>query len=230
MNGEEMNSEGGAILDNSTVDLILILQEYMDSLVPPRSEEMQAMEAHAEEIDFPIIGPAVGNLCYQIARMSGAKHIFELGSGYGYSTAWFAKAVEENGGGTVHHVDRDEELSNRAKEYLQRLGYAGVVQYHVGEAIQILSQMPDSFDLIFNDIDKEQYLDSLPVIMSKVRSGGVLIADNMLLGGQILFEGGDRHAEVESVRGFTHYVTSDPDWIVSLVYIRDGVLIAYKKQ
>ena len=81
------------------------LSLYLDSLVPPRPEEMQKMEAYAREHQFPIIGPASGYLCYQIARMINAKKIFELGSGYGYSTAWFAKAVEENGGGEVNIFD-----------------------------------------------------------------------------------------------------------------------------
>ena len=79
------------------------LRHYLDSLVPARSETLQEMEAYAREHGFPIIGPASGHLCYQTARMIKATRIFELGSGYGYSTAWFAKAVQENGGGEVHH-------------------------------------------------------------------------------------------------------------------------------
>src|SRR5690348_16029352 len=91
------------------------IQSYLTSLVPPRPAEMQAMEAYAEETDFPIIGPAAGYVCYQVARMIGAKAVFELGSGYGYSTAWFARAVQENGGGVVHHVVWDEKLSSLAR-------------------------------------------------------------------------------------------------------------------
>lgn len=73
-------------------------QEYINALVPPRAKELQDMEDYANERGFPIIGPACGYYCYQLARMINAKSIFELGSGYGYSTAWFAQAVEENGG------------------------------------------------------------------------------------------------------------------------------------
>src|SRR5579862_2235242 len=99
------------------------LTDYLDSLVPPRDAVMQEMEAYAREVRFPIIGPAAGYFLYQIARMIGARRIFELGSGYGYSTAWFARAVQENGGGVVHHVVWDEELSRKARGYLGRLGY-----------------------------------------------------------------------------------------------------------
>ena len=100
------------------------VREYLDSLVPPRAAEVQAMEDYARQEGFPIVGPASGQLCYQVARMIGARQVFELGSGYGYSTYWFARAVRENGGGTVHHVVWDEALSRQARGHLQRLGMA----------------------------------------------------------------------------------------------------------
>jgi len=204
------------------------LMNYLDELVPARPPEMQAMEILAEKIDFPIIGPSSGYLCYQVARMIGARRIFELGSGYGYSTAWFAKAVTENGGGEVFHVVWDEELSQQARQHLSMLGYAGMIHYHVGEAVQTLRETAGPFDLIFNDINKEGYADSLPVIAGKLRPGGVLIVDNMLWHGRI-FDAKDKTPATESVRELTELLTKDPGWIVSLVPLRDGVVMAYKK-
>lgn len=186
------------------------------------------MEAYARERGFPIIGPAAGYYCYQMARMIGARQIFEMGSGYGYSTAWFGQAVAENGGGTVHHVVWDENLSQSARNHLTALGFEKIVQYHVGEAVQVLRETPGSFDLIFNDIDKESYPDSLPVIADKLRSGGVLITDNVIWGGRI-FDKSDQSASTEGVRAFTRRLADDPDWIATLVPIRDGLLVAYKK-
>ncbi len=101
------------------------VQEYMASLVPAREPELQKMEAYAEKNDFPIIGPVCGYYCYQLARMINAKSVFELGSGYGYSTAWFAKAVKENGGGVVHHTVWDDDLSKRARGQFVRVGATG---------------------------------------------------------------------------------------------------------
>src|SRR6478609_9953797 len=98
------------------------LADYLDSLVPPRHPEMQAMERYAAEHDFPIVGPACAHVCYQVARMIGARRVFELGSGYGYSTAFFARAVKENGGGEVHHVVWDDALSKKARTHLAALG------------------------------------------------------------------------------------------------------------
>ena len=204
------------------------VQAYLDSLVPARAAEMQAMEAYAKETGFPIIGPSAGQLCYQIARMIGARRVFELGSGYGYSTAWFARAVQENGGGTVHHVVWDEQLSQKARGHLGALGYGEIVSYHVGEAVAALRAADGPFDLIFNDIDKHGYPASLPVIAEKLRPGGVLIIDNMLWHGEI-FDADNRSANTEGVREFTRLITTDPGWIASLVPIRDGLIVAHKQ-
>jgi caffeoyl-CoA O-methyltransferase len=204
------------------------LSAFLDGLVPPRSAELQAMEERAARTDFPIVGPASGQLCYQIARMIRARRVFELGSGFGYSTAWFARAVQENGGGVVHHVVWDEELSRQAREHFDRLGYQAIVRYHVGEAVAHLRETPPAFDLIFNDIEKEGYPEALPVIRDKLRPGGVLITDNALWHGRI-FDDEDRSPATQGVRAFTRALVRDPGWIVSLVPIRDGLLLAMKR-
>lgn len=203
------------------------VREYLDSLVPPRPAEMRAMEEYARETNFPIIGPAAGYFCYQVARLAGARRVFELGSGYGYSTAWFARAVRENGGGEVHHVVWSQELSDRARAHLGALGFGDLVRYRVSEAVAALRESAGPFDLIFNDIDKRGYPDSLPVIAEKLRPGGVLIVDNMLWHGRI-FDDADRSPDTEGVREFTRRITADPSWVTTLVPIRDGMVVAYR--
>ena len=204
------------------------VQEYLTGLVPRREPEMMAMEKIAAKTGFPIIGPAAGNYCYQVARMIGARSIFEMGSGYGYSTAWFARAVKENGGGVVHHVVWDLKLSEMAVGHLTTLGLDGLVQFHVAEAAAKLNEVPGPFDLIFNDIEKQDYPASLPLIKEKLRPGGILIIDNMLWSGRI-FEHRDRSKATQGIRDFTRTITTDPDWIVTLSPIRDGLIVAYRK-
>lgn len=204
------------------------LKDYLDGLVPPRPPEMAAMEAYAREIRFPIIGPAAGQFCYLVARAIGARRIFEMGSGFGYSTAWFARAVKDNGGGTIFHVVWDEALSQRARRYLQALGLDEVIAYRVAEAVATLRQAEGPFDLIFNDIDKEAYPESLPVITEKLRPGGVLIVDNILWHARI-FDAEDRSKTTEGVRELTRMIATDPKWISSVVPIRDGLLVAYRR-
>jgi predicted O-methyltransferase YrrM len=201
------------------------LPGYLESLVPRRDPVMEEMEAYAREVKFPIIGAAAGYFNYQVARMTGARQIFELGSGYGYSTAWFARAVRENGGGVVHHVVWDDELSRKARGYLSRLGYDDVVQYHVGEAVETLRNTAGPFDLMFNDIDKAGYPASIPVIKKKLRPGGSLLIDNMLWHGAV-FDRADSTPDTAGVREVTRLLTTDADFIATLVPIRDGVILA----
>jgi predicted O-methyltransferase YrrM len=186
------------------------------------------MEESAHKNRLPMIGPACGDFGYPFARMITATSVCELGSGYGYSTAWFAKAVRENGGGIVHHTVWDEDLSKRARGHLSALGSADVVEFHIAEAVATLRQTEGPFDIIFNDIDKEGYPESLPIIKEKLRRGGLLIIDNMIWHGQIL-EPNDHETSTEAIRRFTRDITTDLDWIVSLSPARDGMIVAFKK-
>jgi predicted O-methyltransferase YrrM len=203
------------------------VSEYLEALVPKRPPELARMERIARQTRFPIIGPAVGQLCYLLARTIGARRVFELGSGFGYSTAWFARAVKDNGGGVVHHVVWDDELSQRARDHLVALGLGDQVRYTVGEAVETLRHMDGGFDLIFNDIDKRGYPSALPVIESKLRSGGMLITDNLLWSGRI-FDARDKTPDTKGVRRLTRMVMKSPTWTASIVPIRDGVLVARK--
>jgi predicted O-methyltransferase YrrM len=196
-------------------------------LAPEREPELLLMERQALASGFPIIGPASGHFCYLMARMIAARRIFELGSGFGYSTAWFAKAVHENGGGEVHHVVWDEALSHDARGSLDRLGYGQIVRYQVGEAVHALREATGPFDLIFLDIDKHGYPAALPFISAKLRTGGLLIVDNMLWHGRI-FDDQDSSADTTGIHELTRLLTASEEWITTLVPIRDGLMVAHK--
>lgn len=204
------------------------VSSYLEQLVPQRSAELTAMEEYARKHNFPIVGPVAGQLCYQLARLMGAQRVFELGSGYGYSTAWFARAVQENGGGVVHHVVWDDNLSQMARKHLGALGYDNLVRYHVGEAVDALRNTDGTFDIIFNDIDKQGYPASIPVVREKLRPGGLLIIDNMLWSGKIFDEKDDSPATA-GVREVTKLLSDSSQWISTLAPIRDGLIVAMKK-
>ena len=205
------------------------ISRYLDSLVPQREPELQSMEAEAAKTNFPIIGPACGYFCYLVTRLSGARSIFELGSGFGYSTAWFARGSSEEWRrrGASHRLGR-RALGPSPTPSHGTLGLDHLVQYHTAEAVATLRDTPGPFDLIFNDIDKAGYPASLPVIYSKLRAGGVLIVDNLLWSGKVLDQA-DRSSDTEGVREFTRLVMSDPRWTASIVPIRDGLLFATKR-
>jgi predicted O-methyltransferase YrrM len=204
------------------------LMPYLESLVPPRHPVLEEMEDRARRTGFPIVGPAVGQLFYVLTRLCGARRVFEMGSGYGYSTAWFARAVRDNGGGVVHHVVWDPQLSEDARRYLERMDLLSVVQFHVAEAVAHLASVDETFDVVFNDIEKPAYPQALPVIKARLRPGGLLLADNVLWSGRVL----DRRVRDEStqaLRTFTRAVFEDPEFAATVVPLRDGVLVAYRR-
>ena len=137
------------------------------------------------------------------------------------------RAAAGRGGGTVHHVVWDEALSARARRHLSALGYDAIVRYHVGEAVGELAKADGHFDLIFNDIDKQGYPASLPVIEERLRPGGVLVIDNMLWSGRI-FRDDDNSPDTVGVRRFTEAIRGSSRWVTSLVPIRDGMIVAVK--
>ncbi len=204
------------------------IMSYLGRIQPARHPELARMEAWAGEHDFPILDPLSAQFCYQVARLCGARRVFEMGSGYGYSTAWFARAVQENGGGEVHHSVFDASLSRRAKHSLHEMGYGDLVHYHVGDAVEALSATEGAFDLIFNDIDKQQYPGSLAVIAQKLRRGGVLLVDNLLWYGRI-FNALDHEESTQGVRALTLMIMSSPDWNASIIPLGDGILMAIKE-
>src|SRR5438132_12949459 len=108
------------------------VNDYLAQLSRHGNPVLDRLEEEAREERFPIIGPAAGRFCHLAARMIGARRIFELGSGFGYSTLWFARAAREAGGGEVFHTVWDEGLSARARANIQEAGYSDLVRFHVG--------------------------------------------------------------------------------------------------
>ncbi len=204
------------------------LTAYLEGLIPPRPPVLQEMEDYARSTRFPVVGPVVGQMFYVLTRLRGARRVFELGSGFGYSTAWFAMGVRDNGGGEVFHVVWDKRLSEAAREYLGRLGLADLVRFRIREAVEELRQTPGQFDVIFSDIDKEGYPASLPVIKEHLARGGVMLVDNMFWRGKVL----DPSVTDEATTGIRQFVTAvfaDKDFVSTIVPLRDGVLVALRK-
>ncbi len=203
------------------------VQNYLLQLVQHDDPVLTEMEALARKTNFPIVDRAVGQCCYLLARLAKVRSVFEMGSGFGYSTAWFAMAVRDNGGGVVHHVVWDEKLSQQAREFLDRMGLTPFVRFTVGEAVTTLRTMPGQFGCIFLDIDKEQYPEAVAVAKERLTVGGLLIMDNALMHGEIF---GDRNPRAIAVRKATEMVCQDPSFVATLLPIRDGLLVAMKVQ
>jgi len=187
---------------------------------------LEAMHQEAAERNFPIVGPEVGRLLFQLASVSGAKRIFEMGSGFGYSTLWFARAVGPDG--HIYHADGSEENAARARDYLSRAGVLGRVTVQVGDARDLLRDTPGEFDIVFMDIDKHQYPDGYEILRDRVRVGGLVIVDNLIWSGRVA--AGDRDPATEGVRRYLQLMWNDPRFHSSLMPVRDGVGVSLRMQ
>src|SRR5215469_14977677 len=140
------------------------VDRYMLDLLPERDPVLREMEQQAIQRDIPIVGPAVARVLYQFARLINAKKVFELGSAIGYSTIWWARAVGD--GGEVFYTDGDPQKANEARRYFQQAGVEKRIRVQVGDALELLSEQKQEFDIIFNDVDKEDYPRVLRLVSS----------------------------------------------------------------
>ncbi len=132
------------------------IDSYQRSLLDRYDEPLLlAMEAEGDERGFPIVGRAIGVTLELLSRSIGARRVMELGSGFGYSAYWFARAVGPDG--EVHCTDGDPANAATAERYLTAAGSWDLVRYHVGDAVEQLATIDGDFDVVFCDIDKPGY-------------------------------------------------------------------------
>lgn len=202
----------------------LRIEEYLHRVAPARDPVLAEMEEVAARRGFPIVGPLVGALLELTARALGAGRVLELGSGFGYSAIWFARAVGP--GGKVVATESSPENAETGRGYLSRAGLDGRVEYRVGNALEIARDLQGPFDVIFNDIDKQDY-PLVPAVAERLlRPGGLLVSDNMLWRGSVAEEGGD--PKTRGVRELTRLLHSSPDYLTTLIPLRDGVTLSLR--
>src|SRR5438445_1715915 len=202
------------------------VENYLYSLLPARDEVLLEMETAAAQRDIPIVGPAVGRILHQLALMTDAKNVFEMGSAIGYSTIWWARAVGENG--RVFYTDGDPINAERARKYFECAGVADRITVRVGDALEILSEQKQEFDIVFNDVDKEDYPRVFRLAVSRVRQGGLFITDNVLWSGRVA-EKNPRDASPRAILEFNRLLYGSADLFTTILPIRDGVAVALKK-
>ena len=153
-------------------------ETYFRQLMAHRSDLLKTMEAEARREEIPIVGPVVGELLYILARATGATRVLELGTATGYSAIFLAEACAVTGG-RLTGLELDRALAARASENLAQAGLSSWAEIKCVDAWEELAQTKESFDFVFMDIEKEDYLRMLPHCTRIVRPGGFLLADNV---------------------------------------------------
>ena len=210
-------SAGERLITNEAVDF------YLYDITPARDPVLTEMERQAKDRDIPIVGPVVGRVLFQYAQAIGAKTVFELGSAIGYSTIWWARAVGE--GGRVIYTDGDRKNAEEARRYFQQAGVLDRIEIRVGDALELLSEERAQFDVVFNDVDKEDYPRVLRLVPPRLRRGGLFITDNVLWRGQVAEEvKDDERANV--IAEFNRQLYTSKDFFTTILPLRDGVSVA----
>lgn len=201
------------------------VEDYLYDMLPPRDEVLAEMEADATKNNVAIVGPAVARVLYQLATISGAKRIFEMGSAIGYSTIWWARAVGD--GGRVIYTDGDPKRAEKARRYFERAGVSDRITIRVGDALEFLSEEKEQYDIIFNDVDKVDYPRVFRLALPRLKKGGLFITDNVLWSG--LLRKPNPTPETKAILEFNRLISESPDLFTTILPLRDGVSVCVKK-
>jgi len=206
------------------------VESYLTELARVEHEEpvLVEMETRAAEHGFPIVGRATGRFLELAARAVGARRVMELGSGYGYSAYWFARAVGPDG--EVVCTDGDPENASLAEKYLNTAGLWDRVRYRVGDALHGFAEETGDFDVVYCDVDKDGYPDCWAAARDRIRVGGLWLCDNTIWSGHVA-TATDKEGQAgvtAFIREHNRLVAEDARYVGSIVPIRDGVMTALR--
>jgi caffeoyl-CoA O-methyltransferase len=200
------------------------IERYLLRMQLAEDPVLAEMERIGEERGFPIVGPLVGRLLEQYARAIGATRVFELGSGFGYSTAWFAHAVGPKG--TVVHTEMDAGLSEEAQDWLRKADLLKRTEFRLGNAVELLGKDRGPYDIVFIDIDKEDYPKAWELARDRVRVGGLVLTDNALWHGKVV--GSHKDDATLGVREYNRLAQADTGFLTTILPVRDGLSVSLR--
>jgi len=200
------------------------LDEYLLGVTPEREPVLREMEELAKQKDFPIIGPLVGRFLYQLAHLTKARRILELGSGFGYSAFWFARAIGASG--KIFCTEGDEENVRRARDFFKKGKIKTRIEYRIGDALKLAAKIPGKFDIILSDIDKWEYPAVIPFAEKRLKKGGVLVTDNLLWSAQVLDEAPDK--DTAGIIEFTKKLYANRNFFTTILPVRDGISVSVR--
>ena len=197
--------------------------EYLDGLLPPSDRLLAEMEAYAAEHRVPIADREVALFLEITARAIDAKRALECGMAIGYSVIHLLRGMTDKG--LVVTIDPSDEMIRAAEGYFKRAGVRDRVQIEKGYALEVIPRLNETFDLVFIDAVKEEYRGYLDLSLPKLRTGGVVICDNLLWGGQVAGEirSHDQKSSTEALRDFNRYFVNHPQLRAEVLPVGDGL-------
>ncbi len=211
----------------------MINPDYEEYASKYSSEETEILKQLNRETHLKIMQPRMlsghlqGKLLELLSCMIKPERILEIGTYTGYSAIALAQGLTENG--ILHTIDINEELEYIVRDYIQKSGLENNIKFHIGDALQIIPQFDEIFDLVFIDADKDNYINYFNMIIEKVRKGGIIIADNVLWSGKVLNEATKNDFDTINLQRFNKLIKEDNRVENLLLPFRDGLMIMMKK-
>jgi caffeoyl-CoA O-methyltransferase len=201
------------------------VESYLHDLIPRRDSLLAEMEDRARREDIKIVGPLAGRLLSLMVEITAARRIFEMGSAIGYSTIWLARAAGPSA--EIYYSDADPARARDAQAYLRRAQVDRRVHVQVGDALKLLRKSTGKFDMIFCDVEKEQYPAAFRLALPRLRRGGLFMADNVLWHGAVSERA--RESSTRAIQTFNRLVYASRELFPVIVPLRDGVVVCRKR-
>ncbi|WP_020526270.1 O-methyltransferase [Flexithrix dorotheae] len=205
------------------------VSQYIDQHTTKEAELLSGLirETHLNTLAPQMAsGNTQGVLLTMFVQMMQAEKVLEIGTFTGYSAICLARGLKK--GGMLYTIEVNEELEEMAKRYIKKAGLGDRVKQIIGNALEIIPDIKEQFDLVFIDAEKRNYSNYFDLVAEKVRVGGVILADNVLWSGKVAYKEGYNDKDTEAIRVFNNQVLEDERFSTTILPVRDGILVAQK--
>ena len=205
------------------------LEEYCEAHSTPEPELLYRLN---RETNLKVMNPRMlsghsqGMFLASLVRMMQPKNVLEIGTYTGYATLCMADGLPDNG--TIDTIEVDVELEDMIRKYFSQSSNKEKINLHIGDAVEVIPTLDKTYDLVFMDADKEEYIRYYELVLSKVRKGGYILADNVLWSGKVLQEVKSGDKDTLAIRQFNDYVLQDERVRNFLLPLRDGIMVIEK--
>jgi caffeoyl-CoA O-methyltransferase len=206
------------------------MENYILSHLTPEDDVLQDLyrQTYLGTINPRMIaGHLQGRILEFISKMIRPEYILEIGTFTGYSAICLARGLREEG--QLHTIEINDEWHAMTAGYISRAGLSGQIVQHTGNALEIIPGLPFIFDLVYIDGEKGEYPEYYQAVISKVRPGGFILADNVLWGGRVLKDDGKNQHQTNGVRRFNDLLATDTRIENAILPVRDGIMLIRKK-
>ncbi len=209
--------------------MVLSIDQYCSEHTTPENELLQELVRYTHlHVMHPrmLSGHLQGALLSMLSRMLAPHRILEIGTFTGYATLCMATGLQPDG--QLHTIEHNDELEETCRHFFNRSQYGQQIVLHIGKALDVIPRLNECFDLVFIDGDKREYTEYFHAIIDKVRSGGFIIADNVLWDGKVMEDPIPNDAQTQGIIRFNTMIQHDQRIENLLLPLRDGLMICRK--